>query len=146
MVEYASKTLTRAERGYSQFQREGLGIVWGVERYHYYLLGSRFTIFCDHKAYEFIFNGKHRDNARAINRAEGWALRLSPYEFTVKHIRSEENVADSFSRLAVVETEERSFEEISPGEKHGEIASVRLVTDSNLLAGLPSLTWEEIKN
>lgn len=143
-IEYASKTLTAAEAKYSQTQREALAIVWGVERYHFYLLGQPFTVFGDHKAHDFIFNGKYRDSARAINRAEGWALRLTPYDFKHKFIRGEDNIADSFSRLATIETEERAYEEIAPGEKHGEIASIRMVLDSNILANLPALTSAEV--
>lgn len=34
-----------------------------------------------------------------MNRADGWALRLEPYNFDVEYVRGEENIADPFSRL-----------------------------------------------
>ncbi|CAB4012215.1 Hypothetical predicted protein [Paramuricea clavata] len=34
---YASKALTEAEQRYSNIEREALGVVWGLERFHYFL-------------------------------------------------------------------------------------------------------------
>lgn len=99
IISFASKGLTNAERMYPQTQREALAVVWAVERYYLYLFGLRFTIFTDHKTLEYIFHGKYRDGRRACSRAQGWALRLQPYDFQIKHISGVKNISDVLSRL-----------------------------------------------
>lgn len=99
IIACASKVLTPTERRYPQTQREALAVVWGTERFRFYLLGNHFTIFTDAEANEFLFMEGHRIGKRAITRAEAWTLRLQPFDFTIRHVSSEGNLADSFSRL-----------------------------------------------
>lgn len=105
-VAYAAKSLTEVERRYPQNQREALAVVWGVERFSHFLLGKKFTIHTDNKAVQFLFGGKDRDSKRAITRSEGWALRLSSYNFVMKFISGKENIADPLSRLCPKEDKE----------------------------------------
>lgn len=101
IIAFASKSLTETEKRYPQTQREALALVWAIEKWHYYLLGHQFTVLTDHQALEYIYNGKYRDGKRAITRAEGWALRLSAFDFNVQYVAGEKNIADSLSRLSV---------------------------------------------
>lgn len=98
-ISFASKVLTKTESAYAQIQKEALGIIWGVERFYYYLLGRRFTIRTDARGLAFIFGREKVTCKRALNRAEGWALRLSAYDYKVEWIRGKENIADPSSRL-----------------------------------------------
>ena len=54
-VAYTSRSLTPAERKYSQLDKEGLAIIFGVKRFHHYLLGRKFTIYSDHKHLQHLF-------------------------------------------------------------------------------------------
>lgn len=98
---FASKTLTETEKRYPQIQKEALGIVWGTERLYYYLLGREFTIRTDARGLAFIFNREKVNCKRALNRAEGWALRMSAYDYKIEWIKGESNIADSSSRLCM---------------------------------------------
>lgn len=55
---YASKALTETEQNYSNIEREALGVVWGLERFHYFVYGKRCTIHTNHKPLEAIFKKK----------------------------------------------------------------------------------------
>ena len=46
---YASRTLNKAERNYSQLEKEGLSCVFGVKHFYSYLFGHSFELVTDHK-------------------------------------------------------------------------------------------------
>lgn len=115
IISFASKALTPTERKYAQNQREALGAVWGVEHFSYFLLGRHFTLRTDAQGVAFILNRSREESKRALTRADGWALRLSPYSYDVEYVRGQDNIADPSSRL--YEGEDEPFnDDASPWE------------------------------
>ena len=82
VISYASRSLSRVERRYSQTEKEALGIVWACEKFHAYLYGIHFEIVTHHKPLVYIYSPKSKPCARV----ERWVLRLQSYDFSVRHI------------------------------------------------------------
>lgn len=101
IIACASKSLTPTECKYPQLHREALAIVWSMEKFAYYLLGRRFTLKSDSEALKFMINRENIKDCgkRIMSRAEGWFLRLELFDFHFEHVRGENNIADSPSRL-----------------------------------------------
>lgn len=95
VILYASRTLTNIERKYSQTEKEALSIVWACERLHMYLIGTEFELLTDHKPLQFIF----KPNSKPCARVERWMLRLQPFNYKVRYIPGQNNIADALSRL-----------------------------------------------
>ena len=54
-IAFASKSLTGAEQRYSNIEREALGILHGLEKFHHYCFGREVLIITDHKLLVSIF-------------------------------------------------------------------------------------------
>ena len=48
-IAYASRTLSKAEQQYAQIDKEALGLIFGVRRFHQYLYDRTFVLITDHK-------------------------------------------------------------------------------------------------
>ncbi|CAK1589460.1 unnamed protein product [Parnassius mnemosyne] len=100
-VAYASRSLTAAERAYSQIDREALAIVFGVRKYHQYLYGRKFILRTDHKPLTHIFGKKTGIPVMAASRIQRWAVLLSGYDYNIEYVTSNKNCADGLSRLPI---------------------------------------------
>lgn len=102
VVQYASRTLTSAERKYSISEKECLGIVYAVEHFQYYVRGTRFKLITDHQALAFL-QGKDFKNYR-INR---WYNRVMEYDFEIEYREgSKMGNVDPLSRILIGPNEE----------------------------------------
>ena len=55
---YASRALTKTEQNYQNLEREALGTITGMEKFHYFLYGKEFTLGTDKKPLVSIYK-KH---------------------------------------------------------------------------------------
>ena len=74
-IAYASRTLTKAEKNYSQLEKEGLAVVFGVKKFHVYLWGRLFLIESDHKPLTSLFGELKEIPPLVSARIQRWALR-----------------------------------------------------------------------
>ena len=99
-VAYASRTLSASERNYSQIEKEALALVFGVQKFHTYLYGRKFTLVTDHKPLTTVLGPKHGIPSMAAARLQRWALLLSAYTYDIEFKRTQDHVnADGLSRL-----------------------------------------------
>ncbi|KAJ8370538.1 hypothetical protein SKAU_G00105660 [Synaphobranchus kaupii] len=104
-VAYASRTLNPAEKNYSQIEKEALGLIYGVKKFHQYLWGRHFTLVTDHRPLVTLF-GEHKSlPTLAAARIQRWAIILSAYNYHIVYRKSEEHSnADGLSRCPLPET------------------------------------------
>ena len=115
-VAFASRTLTKAERNYSQLEKEALSIIFGIRKFHPYLYGRQFTLVTDHKPLVTILHPRKGTPPLAAARLQRWALILASYNYEIEFKPTEKHCnADSMSRLPLpISTEkEEELSEVS---------------------------------
>jgi len=85
-IAYASKSLTPAEKNYSQIEREALSIIYGVRKFHQYLYGRNFLLLTDHKPLLTIFGEKKGIPIMAASRLQRQAIISASYPNSVNQI------------------------------------------------------------
>ena len=96
-IAFASRTL---ECNYAQIEKEALGIVFGVCKFHQYLYGRKFILLTDHKPLTTIFGSKRGVPALAAARLQCWAVQLAAYEYDIEFCPTARHAnADGLSRL-----------------------------------------------
>ncbi|KAK3725271.1 hypothetical protein QZH41_010111, partial [Actinostola sp. cb2023] len=99
-VSYASRTLSKAEKNYSQLHKEALAVVFAVKKFHQFLYGRHFKIYTDHKPLLGLLSSDKAIPPMASGRVQRWALTLSAYEYDLVYRPGRENGnADALSRL-----------------------------------------------
>ena len=98
VVYYASKTLNEAQRNYTTTENELLAVVYALDKFRAYLVGSNIIIFTDHSASKYLLT-KQDAKARLIR----WVLLFLEFKLQIKDKNGVENVvADHLSRLTLV--------------------------------------------
>ena len=82
-IAYVSKTLSDAERNYSQIEREALSIIFGVKKFHQFLYGRTFSHLTDHKPP--IFSAGKGIPTLVASRLQRWAIILSAYSYKIEY-------------------------------------------------------------
>lgn len=121
VIQHASRSLTVAEQGYAQIDKEALALVYAVTKFHQMLLGRPFELETDHQPLLRIFGSHKGIPTHSSNRLQRWALTLLCYDFRIKYIQTTKfGYADVLSRLI--------SSTVKPEEDYV-IASVRLEED-----------------
>ena len=74
VVYYARRTLNEAQRNYTTTEKELLAVVYTLDKFRAYLVGSDVIIFIDHLALKYLLT-KHNAKARLIR----WVLLLQEF-------------------------------------------------------------------
>ena len=84
-VMFASRALTGTEKNYQNLERECLAMIWGMEKFHYFLYGKHFTLETDQKPLVSIYKKHMVDISPRIQRL---VVRSFPYQpFDVQYRR-----------------------------------------------------------
>ncbi|EYC13949.1 hypothetical protein Y032_0042g619 [Ancylostoma ceylanicum] len=123
-IAHASRSLTAAEKNYSQIEKEALGIVFAMKKFHKYVFGRKFLLLTDHEPFLAIFDDKKGVPVYSANRLMRWATILLGYNFDIEYVNPTQfGQADGLPRLMQKHHEE---------DEDGVIASVENDVDSLL--------------
>lgn len=100
-----SRTLSKAERNYSQLDKEGLAVIFGLKKSHKFVYGRHVKIHTDHKPLIKLF-GEHKQIPIIITpRIQRWALTLASYDYSIIYKPGKDiPEADCMSRLPLDDT------------------------------------------
>uniref|UniRef100_A0A1I8BHK6 RNA-directed DNA polymerase n=1 Tax=Meloidogyne hapla TaxID=6305 RepID=A0A1I8BHK6_MELHA len=98
--EKINKSLSQSEKNYGQIEKEGLALVFAVQKFHKMLFGRKFKLRTDHKPLVSIFGNKKGIKVQTASRLQRWALILTNYDFDIEFVSTDKmGMADSLSRL-----------------------------------------------
>ena len=102
---YASRALTKTEQNYQNLEREALGTIWGMEKFHYFLYGKEFTLETDQKPLVSIYKKHMIDISPRVQRLIVRSFPYRPFKVVYKK-GTDIPVADALSRVTPMDPED----------------------------------------
>jgi len=97
-IAYHSRSLHSYEQQYTVSEMECLAMVDSITKFHHYLYSQKFTVFSDHAPLKWLKSIK-----QPSGRLFRWSVKLSQYEFDIRHTSGRTNIQpDCLSRAPVV--------------------------------------------
>ncbi|XP_062006012.1 uncharacterized protein LOC133723212 [Rosa rugosa] len=111
-IYYASRTLNDAQLNYSTTEKEFSAVVFALEKFRSYLLGTKVTIFSDHAALKYLLSKKE-----AKPRLIRWILLLQEFDVEIKDKKGSENVVADHLNCIIHDQDALPLVETFPDEQ-----------------------------
>jgi len=106
-IAYGSKSLTTTEQNYSNIEREALGILHALQKFHHYTFGRHTHIITDHRPLLAIFK---KDVATASPRLQRILMKMHQYNISLSYRPGPEmHLADCLSRVGHIADTEKEI-------------------------------------
>ena len=102
---YASRALTKTEQNYQNLEREALGTIWGMEKFHCFLYGKEFTLETDQKPLVSIYKKHMVDISPRVQRLIVRSFPYLPFKVMYKK-ETDIPVADALSQVTPMDPED----------------------------------------
>ncbi|GBP96050.1 Uncharacterized protein K02A2.6 [Eumeta japonica] len=99
-IAFASRSLTKAEKGYSQLDKEAAALIWGLKKFFQYCYGRKITLIIDNQPLARILHPEKTTPATTAIRLVHYANFLAGFDYNIKLRKTTEHAnANYFSRL-----------------------------------------------
>lgn len=124
IIACASRAFNEVEKRYAQIEREMLAVVWGIQHFKLYLMGTKFVVRTDNQPLVTILTSKTKETS---TRLENLRLKIQGYMFEVVYTKGRNNPSDFMSRHPLQQSS-KTMNKISKSVEE----SINAVTQINL--------------